>query len=86
VGIVSRPSSKIANQPKKKDRVMTKAEPEDFALDSQDLYEMSEEDDSLEKELAMSSPMKGSELRSTTKVSLLLYYCQQPYLLVTSLL
>ena len=64
--VASKPSSKVAGPARKKCRVSKRenSESEGSALGSDVLSGVSEEDDSLERELAMSSPMKGSELQS----------------------
>jgi hypothetical protein len=68
-GIVgSKPSSKVGSVYKKGN---------DSAIESCALGGMSEEDDSLEKDLAMSSLVKGSEFRTTMKV--VHFYCITNY-------
>ena len=72
--VASKPPSKVVGPTKRRRNTVSKpmdSEPlAEVAIepDAQALGGISEEDDSLEKEMAMSSPMKGSELRAMTKV------------------
>ena len=70
--VASKPSSKVVGPTQKKNPSGASKNPglEDLAVETntKGFGGISEEDDSLEKKAAMSSPMKGGELRSTTKV------------------
>ena len=65
--IVSKPSSRVVG-PAQRSRASNSKREGIPPPESNTLGGISEEDDSLEKEAAMSSPMKGIELRSTTTV------------------
>jgi hypothetical protein len=60
--VAAKPSSTVVGPSHKRKPTSKLADPD------QDDFRMSEEDDSLEKELAMSSPVKGCELRAAMKV------------------
>lgn len=69
-GIVgSKPSSKVRPAYEKSQTLQLVAPKQSHSMiESRALGGMSEEDDSLEKDLALSSPVKGSEYRAATKV------------------